>query len=99
MAIVEISIVPLGTGSTSVSHYVAECLKVLDDSGLHYELHGMGTLVEGALEPLFAVIQKMHEVPFQKGAQRVVTTVKLDDRRDKPSSIQEKVASVIRKKG
>jgi uncharacterized protein (TIGR00106 family) len=98
MAIVEISIVPLGTGSTSLSSYVADCIKVLDASGLTYELHGMGTIIEGELSELFAVIQKMHEVPFFKGAKRVTSSIKLDDRRDKVATIRDKVEAVISKK-
>jgi len=98
MAIAEISIVPLGTSSTSVSRYVAKCLEVLDGSGLNYELHGMGTIIEGGLEDLFSVILEMHEVPFKEGAQRVVTSIKLDDRRDKRATVQGKVESVLSKK-
>ena len=98
MAIAEVSIVPLGTGSPSVSGYVAACLKVLDESGLTYELHGMGTIIEGDLQELFEVIREMHEVPFTEGAQRVVTSIKLDDRRDKESTFRNKVASVLDKK-
>ncbi len=97
MAIVELSIVPIGTKSTSLSSYVAECLKVLQDSGLTYEVHGMGTIIEGDLEALFQVILKMHEVPFEAGALRVVTSIKLDDRRDKEASAKAKVESVVRR--
>ena len=98
MPIAEVSIVPLGTGSPSVSGYVASCLKVLDGSGLSYELHGMGTIIEGDLKDLFQVILKMHEAPFKEGALRVVTSIKVDDRRDKKASAQDKVKSVISKK-
>ncbi len=94
MAIAEISVVPLGTGSTSLSSYVADCIKVLDQSGLTYELHGMGTIIEGDLKELFDVILKMHEVPFQQGALRVTTSIKLDDRRDKPGTAKSKVEAV-----
>ncbi len=97
MAIVEVSIVPIGTESTSLSSYVANCLRVLKDSGLTHELHAMGTIIEGDLQELFAVIRKMHEVPFMEGAQRVVTSIKLDDRRDKESTLRKKVASVLDK--
>ncbi len=98
MAIAEISIVPIGTGSTSVSRYVASCLKVLDASGLVYELHGMGTIIEGELHDLFSVIRQMHEVPFEEGAARVVTHITLDDRRDRKAGFKEKVQSVVKKK-
>lgn len=97
MAIAELSIVPLGTESTSVSSYVAACLKVLEDSGLTYEVHGMGTIIEGPLKDLFQVMLKMHEVPFDAGALRVVTTIKIDDRRDHTASAKDKVKSVMEK--
>ena len=94
MAIAEVSIVPIGTQSTSVSSYVAACLEVLEESGLTYELHGMGTIIEGDLKALFDVVQRMHEVPFNAGALRVVTTLKVDDRRDREASAKEKVRAV-----
>jgi len=98
MAIAELSIIPIGTKSTSLSSYVAACLKVLQDSGLTYEVHGMGTIIEGALKDLFEVMLKMHEVPFEAGALRVVTSIKIDDRRDKETSAKEKVKAVMTKK-
>jgi uncharacterized protein (TIGR00106 family) len=97
VAIAELSIIPIGTKSTSLSSYVAACLKVLGDSGLTYEVHGMGTIIEGALQDLFEVILKMHEVPFEAGALRVVTSIKIDDRRDKEPSAQEKVKAILTK--
>ena len=98
MAIAELSIIPIGTKSTSLSSYVEACLKVVEDSGLTYELHGMGTIIEGDLKDLFDVTLKMHEVPFEAGALRVVTSIKIDDRRDKVASAKEKVKAVLMKK-
>jgi len=98
MAIAEISIVPIGTTSTSLSSYVAACLEVLEGSGLAYEVHGMGTIIEGNLKDLFQTLLKMHEVPFKAGALRVVTTIKIDDRRDKKTSAKGKVKAVLKKR-
>ncbi len=96
MAVVEISIVPLGTGTTSLSPYVAACEKVLrENSGnLKYELTAMGTIIEGDIEQILKLIQMLHEVPFESGAQRVSTTIKIDDRRDKKGTIEQKVKAV-----
>ena len=41
-----------------------------------------------------ALVQQMHQVPFDMGAQRVVTTIKIDDRRDKPVTIDGKLNAV-----
>lgn len=94
MAIAELNIVPIGT---SLSSYVAACLEVLKDSGLTHEVHGMGTIIEADLKDLFEVILKMHEVPFKAGALRVVTSIKIDDRRDKEASARSKVEAVLAK--
>ncbi len=98
MAIAELSIVPIGTESTSLSSYVAACVGVLKDSGLIHEVHGMGTIIEGELKEILDVVLKMHEVPFKAGALRVVTSLKIDDRRDKEASAKAKVESVVRKR-
>jgi uncharacterized protein (TIGR00106 family) len=95
MAILEISIVPIGTKGTSLSHYVADCLRVLKkEKKVKYELTSMGTNVEGNLKDLIRIALKMHEVPFLKGAPRVLTTLKIDDRRDKKGTLEGKKRAV-----
>ncbi len=99
MAVVEISIVPLGTGSTSLSPYVAACEKELREhgEGLKFELTAMGTIIEGDIDRILPLIRRLHEVPFKKGAMRVSTSIKIDDRRDKKGSIEQKIRAVEEK--
>ncbi|SDY50479.1 MTH1187 family thiamine-binding protein [Tindallia californiensis] len=98
MAIVEATITPLGTASTSISQYVANCHKVLNHyPEIKYQLTPMGTIFEGELSTILQVIEKMHEVPFTSGAQRVSTSIKIDDRRDKQATMSEKLRSVQEK--
>jgi uncharacterized protein (TIGR00106 family) len=87
MAVAELSVVPIGTGSPSVSRYVIEALKVIKKSGLRYELSSMGTAVEGPPEKILILTRQVHESAFRLGAVRVITTLKIDERRDKPLSI------------
>ena len=95
--IAEVSIIPIGTGGSGISHYIAACLEVLEDRReLTYRLTPMGTAIEGPLDSVLEVLRKMHEVPFNKGASRVVTHIKIDDRRDKPSSMAGKIESVVK---
>jgi uncharacterized protein (TIGR00106 family) len=96
MAVMEVSVIPIGIGS-SVSSYVADCIRVLKKERVSYELTAMGTNVEGDLKDLVRVALKMHQVPFSRGAKRVVTTIKIDDRRDKKGSIAGKKRAVLRK--
>lgn len=92
--VAEISVVPIGTGSPSVSEYVAACVSVLEKRKVSYRLTPMGTIMEGPLDQIMAVTAEMHEVPFLKGALRVVTTLKIDERRDKELSMEGKLGSV-----
>ncbi len=98
MAIAEVTIAPLGTGSPSVSRYVAECHKVLaQEKGLKYQLTPMSTIIEGDLDRILEAVRKMHEVPFAAGAMRVSTSIKIDDRRDKELTMAGKIQSVEEK--
>jgi len=100
MAMVEVSIVPVGTESPSVSEYVARAVKVLQaEKDLKYELTAMGTIIEGELDRLLSVVRKMHQAVLDSGVKRVVTTIKIDDRRDKASSISGKVEAVKKRIG
>jgi len=100
MAILEISVVPIGIKGTSLSHYVADCVKVLrKEKNVKYELTSMGTNIEGNLRDLIRVALKMHGVPFKKGAPRVLTTLKIDDRRDKKGTLEGKKKAVEKKLG
>ena len=94
MAILAISVTPIGTGSPSVGEYVADALRVIEESGLRYRLNAMHTEVEGDLEALVRLIPEIHRACFARGAKRVSTVAKIDDRRDKPSSMEGKVQSV-----
>ena len=103
MAVVEVSITPLGAGYAGVSRYVAGCLQVVRESGLKHQLTPMGTVIEGDLDEILRVIRKMHESPFVAGALRVSTLIKIDDRHDtsehtmagKVRAVEEKLQGVM----
>ncbi|OLO26922.1 hypothetical protein BTR23_21350 [Alkalihalophilus pseudofirmus] len=99
MAIVDVTIIPIGTNASSVSHYVADIHRVLEkyNKKIKYQLTPMSTIIEGELPVLFEVIQAIHEVPFEAGVQRVATNIRIDDRRDKASTLEGKLASVNEK--
>ncbi len=96
MAIVDVTVIPIGTETPSVSKYVAEIQELLHsyEGKITYQLTPMSTLIEGELPVLFDVIQAIHEVPFKHGLQRVATNIRIDDRRDKESTMARKVAAV-----
>ena len=91
--IAEISVIPVGKGIDLAAH-VAGIVKLIDESGLDYKLNAMGTVVEGDSELVFDLIKKCHNKMLET-AQRVYTTVKIDDRKDKQAKmIEYKVRAV-----
>ncbi len=101
MAVMEISIVPIGTKDPSLSNYVAGAIEVLkEESDIKYQLTPMGTILEAdSVEKLLSVAGKMHACVFGREVKRVVTTIKLDERKDKQLTMDGKVKSVEEKLG
>jgi uncharacterized protein (TIGR00106 family) len=96
--VAEIKILPLGTGSPGVSHLVADCVSLLQKSpDIRYQVTPMATVVEGPLDRILEIVAEMHELPFTKGVRRVVTSLTVDDRRDKNISMDSKVKAVEEK--
>lgn len=93
----EISIIPVGTGSSSVSEYVAAAVSGLEASGLRVTLTATGTSVEAdSPETLFAALASAQEAVFRQGAGRAYTILKMDDRRDEEGRSQEDMVRSVR---
>lgn len=97
MVLLEMSITPLGQGD-SVSAHVARCVELVQQSGLDYELHSMGTIVEGELPEVLGVMQRCIELVAQD-SDRVTCSAKLDYRKGYSGRIAGKVESVEKKLG
>ncbi|CAB50586.1 MTH1187 family thiamine-binding protein [Pyrococcus abyssi] len=94
--IIEFSIVPLG--EVSVSKYVAKVIDLLRERGIKYQLTPMGTIIEvKSLGEGLEIIREAHELMFTFGFKRVLTTIRIDERRDKERSMEDKVKSVLEK--
>jgi uncharacterized protein (TIGR00106 family) len=87
----------LGQGE-SVSKFVAQCVDLVARSGLNYELHAMGTIVEGELHEVLALLERCIE-EVAKSANRVTCTAKMDYRQGVQGGLTSKVASVEQKLG
>lgn len=90
--LVEFSIVPVGKGA-SVGKDIAKVIKIVENSGLPYKLNPMGTVVEGKWDELMALIKRCHRVVLRDG-ERVVTTIKIDDRKRSTNMIETKIISL-----
>lgn len=95
--IAQLSIYPIGEG-TSVGRYVKKGVAIIEKSGYAYEVGGMATTVETPdLDALFELIKQVHAANVKEGAQRIIIDLKVDDRRDKPATIQSKKETVKKK--
>jgi uncharacterized protein (TIGR00106 family) len=97
MATADLTIIGLGRESPSASRYIAAVQRRLaEQDRVRYVLHAMGTSLEGETGDILALVGELHAVPFGLGLPRVYTVLKLDERRDKPQTLEDKVASVRR---
>ena len=55
----------------------------------------MATVIEiDSIERLFEIVAKAHKSVVEAGAKRIITELKIDDRKDKNASIQKKLNSL-----
>ncbi len=97
MALLQITVVPLGTATTSVGDHVAAMQRMLAAEEIPFRLHDMGTIIEGEIPRLLELAARLHEIPFAGGAQRVMTQIVIDDRRDRRIALGDKQAAVRRR--
>lgn len=96
--IVEIAVDPIGTNSTSVSSYIRSVVGVIEKLKLNYQVGPMGTSFElKEVKQLGEVLQAIHDELSRQGVKRIVTTVRIDDRRDKEETMEYKVNRVMKK--
>ncbi|HEX4038471.1 MAG TPA: MTH1187 family thiamine-binding protein [Acidobacteriaceae bacterium] len=86
------AVIPLGV-TGGVKELVAEALKIVDASGLDYELGAMGTSVEGERERVMEVILACHQRVLEM-APRVLTNITLDERKGATGRLLGKVREV-----
>ncbi|WP_456474964.1 MTH1187 family thiamine-binding protein [Candidatus Pyrohabitans sp.] len=95
MLLAELSVVPIGTGKTSVSEYVRAAIEALKGAEVRVVPHAMATEIEARdLETLLFAVKLAHEAVLEKGAKRVVTTLRIDHRLDRDATLESKLRSI-----
>jgi uncharacterized protein (TIGR00106 family) len=95
MATADLTVIALGRAEASASRYIAEIQRRLAaQDRVGYAMHAMGTSLQGATADILAVAGELHAVPFEMGIPRVYSILKLDERRDREQTLEDKVASV-----
>lgn len=96
MIVAELSITVLGE-SSSISRFVQVAVEELRKSGLKTLPGPNGTSIEAVnIDEILGAVRAAHMAVVDTGAKRVVTTLKIDDRRDKPASMETKLRAINR---
>ncbi len=91
MIIAQLTISPLDKG-VSVGKYVREAVKVIEESGLKYQVCSMATEIESPdMETLLDVIKRAEQAVTDAGSERVISTIKIDHRLDVEATMEEKM--------
>ncbi|MCL4343575.1 MAG: MTH1187 family thiamine-binding protein [Thaumarchaeota archaeon] len=94
--IVEIAVDPIGTSSTEAGNIIVEAVKTIKNMGVKFQVCPMGTCIElENTDELGRVITAVHDAVYKAGVKRIVTTVRIDDRRDKDETMEYKVKRVL----
>ncbi|MGM7723703.1 MTH1187 family thiamine-binding protein [uncultured Metabacillus sp.] len=94
MPLLEISIIPIGTDSTSFSSEVTNVVRKIEEKGLTYKLTPTATVIEGEIEQLWDIAKDMHQEALSAGPDRIVTNISIDHRTDKQMDMKHQVDTV-----
>ncbi|MGG0474922.1 MTH1187 family thiamine-binding protein (plasmid) [Priestia aryabhattai] len=94
MPLLEISIIPVGTDSTSFSSEVINAVRKLKGKELHYDVTPTSTIIEGDLEQLWQVAKEIHQEAISSGPNRVITNISIDHRKDKKTDMNHQIDAV-----
>lgn len=86
------TVIPLGVPD-GAKHLIAEALKIVDASGLSYQLGAMGTTLEGEADDVMRVVMQCHKRLLEL-APRVMTSILIDDRPGHTGRLRGKVEDV-----
>ncbi len=98
MVLVEFAMFPTDKGE-SVSVYVSQVIKYIDNSGLEYKLTPMGTIIEGDWDRVMSVITGCFKI-LEAQSNRIYSTIKVDYRKTKESRMSsktDKIKSILQK--
>ena len=93
--IAELSTFPVGEG-TSLSKFVKKAVQEIEKyQGVRIVHHPMGTVIEADnIDQILEITKLAHQAIFSAGAQRVLTQLKIDDRKDKTRKMEDKVEAI-----
>jgi len=68
---------PPGTRTDRWAHIDA-AIRVIQESGLHYEVSPLGTTFEGEPDAVWPIVRRVHEACLAAGARSLVSVIKVE---------------------
>lgn len=90
--LVDLTVLPL-RGGRHISDEVAEVVKLIDASGLPYQVTPSGTCIEGEWETVMPLVQRCHNV-VRSMSSHVVTVIKIDDEFGKGNQLTQNITTI-----
>jgi uncharacterized protein (TIGR00106 family) len=94
LPLLEISVVPVGTNTSSFSSYVTDAVRLIEQNGLNYQVTPTATVIEGEIDQLMDIATQIHQNAIAQGVNRVITHIAIDDRIDKNMNLLGQVEAV-----
>ncbi|MEM3832781.1 MAG: MTH1187 family thiamine-binding protein [Thermoprotei archaeon] len=95
MLLADIHVSPIGTCSTSVSEYIKIAINILKQRNIKFIIGPFSTSIEVKdFNELASIINEIHEELYRMGIKRIVTEIRIDDRRDKEVTLESKIQAV-----
>lgn len=92
----EIQVSPRPAGDQNGQHsHVDAALELIQRSGLTYEVHALGTIVEGSPEEVWSLLRAVHEIPLADGAQATASSIKVHQGRDDNGDTTPSIADLV----
>ena len=83
----------------SVSEYVSEVIRYIDESGVPYKLNPMGTTIETkTMEEALKIVQGAYDI-LEPVSGRIYSSINIDARKGKGNRLNGKIVSVEQKIG
>ncbi len=88
----QVTITPVGTGE-ELKEMIAKAVAIIEKSELDYQLTSMGTIIVGDWDEIMVIVKKCHD-EIKNFADRVVTNIVIDDRKDLQNRLKNNVLEV-----
>jgi uncharacterized protein (TIGR00106 family) len=98
MPLFQLTMMVRGGKSNSGSAHVAKVVRIIEKSGLSYQLNAMATLIEGEWDEVLPVINRAR-LALKRHSDRVYMILTMDDRKGVRRPMTRKVESVEKKLG